>query len=70
PIAQIGLYGAEMFASHVGRQHVICLTIIGDLLYIWQYDCQHIIQCSALNFIQDLPHFCVLLAMQQFQNCH
>ena len=30
PIVQTGMYAAEMFASHAGRQHVICLTIIGS----------------------------------------
>lgn len=27
---QSGIYGSEMFASHVGRGHVICLTIVGS----------------------------------------
>ncbi|KAH7891034.1 hypothetical protein F5I97DRAFT_1790852, partial [Phlebopus sp. FC_14] len=40
-------------------------------LYIWRYDRQGAIQCSALNFIEDLPRFLVLLfAMQRFQDCH
>ena len=30
PIVQTGMYAAEIFASHAGRQHVICLTIIGS----------------------------------------
>jgi len=30
PGTQMGIYGAEMFASHAGRQHVLCLTIIGS----------------------------------------
>ena len=83
------MYAAEMFASHAGRQHVICLTIIGsrfscptrmkkltrvatgDLLYVWRYNRHRAIQCSALNFIKDLPRFLVLLlAMQRFHNRH
>ncbi|KAH7891074.1 hypothetical protein F5I97DRAFT_1799223, partial [Phlebopus sp. FC_14] len=43
----------------------------GDLLYIWRYDRQGAIQCSALNLVEDLPRFLVLLfAMQRFQDCH
>lgn len=42
-----------------------------DLLYLWRYDRQGTIQCSALNFIMDLPRFLVLLlAMQRFQDHH
>ncbi|KAH7889059.1 hypothetical protein F5I97DRAFT_1828322 [Phlebopus sp. FC_14] len=66
-----GGYAAEMFAAHTGRQHVLGLVVVGDLLYIWRYDRQGAIQCSALNFIEDLPRFLVLLfAMQRFQDCH
>lgn len=43
----------------------------GDLLRIWRYDRQRAIECSALNFIQDLPRFLVLLlTMQRFENRH
>ncbi|KAH7891032.1 hypothetical protein F5I97DRAFT_122476 [Phlebopus sp. FC_14] len=70
-IVQAGGYVAEMFAAHTGRQHVLGLVIVGDVLYIWRYDRQGVIQCSALNFIEDLPRFLVLLfAMQRFQDCH
>ncbi|KAG9310654.1 hypothetical protein JVU11DRAFT_9234 [Chiua virens] len=69
PVTQLGMYAAEMFASHAGRTHVIALIIRGDHLYIWYYDRQHAIQCAALNFIQDLPRFLILLlAMQRFRN--
>ncbi|KAH7891062.1 hypothetical protein F5I97DRAFT_1964446 [Phlebopus sp. FC_14] len=70
-IVQAGGYAAEMFAAHTGRQHVLGLVVVGDLLYIWRYDRQGAIQCSAHNFIEDLPRFVVLLfAMQRFQDCH
>ncbi|KAH7891040.1 hypothetical protein F5I97DRAFT_1976866 [Phlebopus sp. FC_14] len=70
-IVQAAGYAAEMFAAHTGQQHVLGLVIVGDLLYIWRYDRQGAIQCSALNFIEDLPRFLVLLfAMQRFQDCH
>ncbi|KAH7891046.1 hypothetical protein F5I97DRAFT_124292 [Phlebopus sp. FC_14] len=70
-IVQAGGYAAEMFAAHTGRQRVLGLVVVGDLLYIWRYDRQGAIQCSAHNFIEDLPRFVVLLfAMQRFQDCH
>ncbi|KAH7881687.1 hypothetical protein F5I97DRAFT_1963449 [Phlebopus sp. FC_14] len=70
-IVQAGGYVAEMFAAHTGRQHVLGLVIVGDVLYIWRYDRQGVIQCSAHNLIEDLPRFLVLLfAMQRFQDCH
>ncbi|KAH0834712.1 hypothetical protein J3R83DRAFT_10260 [Lanmaoa asiatica] len=65
-VTQTGLYGAEMFASHAGRHHAICLTIVSDHVYVWRYDRQSAIQVSALNFIEDFPRFLVLLfAMQR-----
>ncbi|KAH7888350.1 hypothetical protein F5I97DRAFT_684837 [Phlebopus sp. FC_14] len=69
-VVQAGGYAAEMFAAHAGRQHVIGLIVINDLLYVWRYDRQGAIQCSAINFMLDLPRFLVLLsAMQRFDNC-
>ncbi|KAH7881923.1 hypothetical protein F5I97DRAFT_1991515 [Phlebopus sp. FC_14] len=68
-VVQAGGYAAEMFAAHAGRQHVIGLIVINDLLYVWRYDRQGAIQCSAINFMLDLPRFLVLLsAMQRFDN--
>ncbi|KAH7920052.1 hypothetical protein BV22DRAFT_1074614 [Leucogyrophana mollusca] len=66
-IVQCGLYAAEMFASHLGLQHVFNLVVIDDILYVWYFDRQRAIQCSGFNFVQDLPRFLVLLlAMQRF----
>ncbi|KAH7891055.1 hypothetical protein F5I97DRAFT_1964440 [Phlebopus sp. FC_14] len=68
-VVQAGGYAAEMFAAHAGRQHVIGLIVINDLLYVWRYDRQGAIQCSAINFMLDFPRFLVLLsAMQRFDN--
>ncbi|KAI6042185.1 hypothetical protein EDC04DRAFT_2661120 [Pisolithus marmoratus] len=68
---QAGSYVAEMSAAHGGRQHVIGLIIVDDLLYLWHYDRQGMIQCTTFNFIQDLPRFLVLLlAMQRFEDHH
>jgi len=38
-----------------------------DVAWVWYYDRQRTIQCSGINFIQDLPRFMVLLyAVQRF----
>jgi serine/threonine protein kinase len=64
---QAGLYAAEMFASNPGVNYLVNLIIIDDIMWIWYYDRQGIIQCSGINFIQDLPRFMVLLyALQRF----
>jgi hypothetical protein len=42
-------------------------AFLDDVMWIWYYDRQGIIQCSGINFIQDLPRFMVLLyALQRF----
>ncbi|KAG2087331.1 hypothetical protein BD769DRAFT_1617619 [Suillus cothurnatus] len=64
---QTGLYAAEMFASNLAVNHLLNIIVIDDVLWIWYYDRQGIIQCSGINFIQDLPRFMVLLfALQRF----
>ncbi|KAH7922717.1 hypothetical protein BV22DRAFT_1131225 [Leucogyrophana mollusca] len=71
-IIQSDMYAAEMFAAHLGTHHAINLIIISywhpdDIVYVWRYDRQGTIQCSGINFVQDLPRFLVLLlAMQRF----
>jgi hypothetical protein len=41
------------------------------VVWVWYYDRQGIIQCSGINFIQDLPRFMVLLyAFQRFSLAH
>ncbi|KAG1824897.1 uncharacterized protein BJ212DRAFT_552526 [Suillus subaureus] len=64
---QTGLYAAEMFASNLGVNCLLNIIVIDDVMWIWYYDRQGIIQCSGINFIQDLPRFMVLLyALQRF----
>ncbi|KAH7922715.1 hypothetical protein BV22DRAFT_1070026 [Leucogyrophana mollusca] len=66
-VVQGGLYAAELFATHLGRPHVISLIILDDVVYVWRFDRQGTFQCSGVNFVQDLPRFLVLLlAMQRF----
>ncbi|KAG1719638.1 uncharacterized protein EDB91DRAFT_1351878 [Suillus paluster] len=71
PIVQNGVYVAELFAAHVARQHVISCVVNDDMLYLWYFDRQNAIQCSGINFVQDLPRFMVLLlAMQRMAYAH
>ncbi|KAG0700633.1 hypothetical protein DFH29DRAFT_613654 [Suillus ampliporus] len=65
PIVQNGLYAAEMFAAHIARLHVISSIVMNDIIYIWYFDRQDVIQCSGINFVQDLPRFMVLLLIMQ-----
>ncbi|KAG2356842.1 hypothetical protein BDR07DRAFT_1422043 [Suillus spraguei] len=65
---QTGMYAAEMFAANVAVNHLINLIVVDDIMWIWYYDRQGIIQSSGINFIQDLPRFMVLLfALQRFE---
>ncbi|KAG1776691.1 hypothetical protein EV702DRAFT_1046016 [Suillus placidus] len=65
---QMGLYAAEMFAANLGVNHLLNLIVVDDVIWIWYYDRQGIIQSSGINFLQDLPRFMVLLyALQRFK---
>ncbi|KIK35035.1 hypothetical protein CY34DRAFT_96861 [Suillus luteus UH-Slu-Lm8-n1] len=35
------------------------------MIYLWYFDRQDVIQCSGINFVQDLPRFMVLLLAMQ-----
>ncbi|KAG2149124.1 uncharacterized protein EDB93DRAFT_362196 [Suillus bovinus] len=64
---QTGLYAAEMFAANLAVNYLLNIIVVDDVMWIWYYDRQGIIQCSGINFIQDLPRFMVLLyALQRF----
>ncbi|KAG2135350.1 uncharacterized protein EDB93DRAFT_1170796 [Suillus bovinus] len=65
PVVQNGLYAAEMFAAHFARQSVISYVVENDIIYTWYFDRQGAIQCSGINFVQDLPRFMVLLLAMQ-----
>ncbi|KAG1804617.1 hypothetical protein EV424DRAFT_1517365 [Suillus variegatus] len=64
-IIQNGLYVAEMFAAHIARQHVISFIVNNDYIYVWVCDRETTIQGAAINFIQDLPRWLVLLLIMQ-----
>ncbi|KAG1763022.1 hypothetical protein EDD22DRAFT_952614 [Suillus occidentalis] len=60
-----------MFAANVAVKHLVNLVIVNGMVWIWHYDQQGTIQCSGINFTQDLPQFMVLLyAFQQFSLVH
>ncbi|KAG1793252.1 uncharacterized protein HD556DRAFT_513768 [Suillus plorans] len=65
PIVQNGLYVAEMFAAHIARQHVISFIVNNDCIYVWFCDRETTIQGAAINFVQDLPRWLVLLLIMQ-----
>ncbi|KAG2149133.1 uncharacterized protein EDB93DRAFT_362687 [Suillus bovinus] len=65
---QTGLYAAEMFAANLAVEYLISFIVVDDVIWIWYYDRQGTVQCSGINFIQDLPRFMVLLyALQRFE---
>ncbi|KIK35988.1 hypothetical protein CY34DRAFT_95210, partial [Suillus luteus UH-Slu-Lm8-n1] len=39
--------------------------VLDDIIYTWYFDRQGAIQCSGINFVQDLPRFMVLLLVMQ-----
>jgi serine/threonine protein kinase len=61
PVLQNGLYAAELFAAHTVRQSVFTYVVENDMIYLWYFDRQDAIQCSGINYVQDLPRFMVLL---------
>ncbi|KAH7923181.1 hypothetical protein BV22DRAFT_1036642, partial [Leucogyrophana mollusca] len=63
PVAtvQTAIYSAEMLAAHLGTNHLINLIVLDSMVWVWLYDRQNPIQCSGIDFIQDLPRFLVLL---------
>ncbi|KAG2149147.1 uncharacterized protein EDB93DRAFT_1337111 [Suillus bovinus] len=65
---QTGLYAAEMFAANLAVEYLINFIVVDDVIWIWYYDRQGTVQCSGINFTQDLPRFMVLLyALQRFK---
>ncbi|ETW83588.1 hypothetical protein HETIRDRAFT_170042 [Heterobasidion irregulare TC 32-1] len=58
---QCGIRATNMLNSALNVNHVINMHIVDDVATIWWYDRQGIIRSQAMNFIQDLPRFSVLL---------
>ncbi|KAG8923730.1 hypothetical protein FRC02_010961, partial [Tulasnella sp. 418] len=59
------LYGAEHLAHRKHSASAMEIVIIDSVAYIWWYDRQGAIQSYGLDFIEDLPHFMVLLLILQ-----
>ncbi|ETW83585.1 hypothetical protein HETIRDRAFT_314327, partial [Heterobasidion irregulare TC 32-1] len=56
-----GTHATDMLSSALCVNHAINLHIVDDVASIWWYDHQGTIRSEAMNFIQDLPRFLVLL---------
>ncbi|KAF9218454.1 hypothetical protein BS17DRAFT_811680 [Gyrodon lividus] len=68
---QTALYAVEMFSSNLAIHHAINFTIRNDVIWIWYYDRQGIINAGGINVIQDLPRYLVLLCvLQRLQLCN
>ncbi|KIJ10548.1 hypothetical protein PAXINDRAFT_101973 [Paxillus involutus ATCC 200175] len=56
-----------MQCANIAANHVLNFIVIGDEIWIWNYDHQGLIGVGGFNFVQDLPRFLVLLyALQRF----
>jgi hypothetical protein len=45
------------------------IILVDDVAYVWWYDNESVIQSQGINFVQDLPHFLVLLlCFERFTN--
>ncbi|KAI0783714.1 hypothetical protein C8Q75DRAFT_415091 [Abortiporus biennis] len=67
PIIQAGIYAAERLSATVGHKHAINLLFRGEVVHVWWYDRQGVIQSEGINVITNLPHFLALLvAFQRF----
>ncbi|EIN03381.1 hypothetical protein PUNSTDRAFT_48132, partial [Punctularia strigosozonata HHB-11173 SS5] len=71
-LQQITRYAYDILGSSISRTHVVNLTVNGeysfpthDIIRIWWFDKEKVIQSTGLNFILDLPLLVVLLATFQ-----
>ncbi|KAG8918962.1 hypothetical protein FRC02_002019 [Tulasnella sp. 418] len=62
---QAALYGAEILSHSPFLASAMAMVIIDSELHFWWYDRQGTIQTHGLDFIEDLPHFLVLLLALQ-----
>ncbi|KAG8917850.1 hypothetical protein FRC02_002828 [Tulasnella sp. 418] len=62
---QTALYGAEILSHSSFSSSAMAMVIIDSKLHLWWYDRQGAIQTHGLDFIEDLPHFLVLLLALQ-----
>ncbi|KAF8465154.1 hypothetical protein DFH94DRAFT_639862 [Russula ochroleuca] len=60
-MVQSALYAAERLSHAIWISHAINLVIVDEVAYVWWYDNEGAIQSYGIDFIEDLPHFLVLL---------
>ncbi|KAF8484070.1 hypothetical protein DFH94DRAFT_338639 [Russula ochroleuca] len=61
PMVQSALYAAERMSHGIWISHAINLVVVDHEAFVWWYDNKGAIQSYGIDFINDLPHFLVLL---------
>ncbi|KAF8808813.1 hypothetical protein BYT27DRAFT_7241462 [Phlegmacium glaucopus] len=62
---QLATYALEMMSYSLGVHHAINLLIIDDMLWVWYYDRQGIVQSDGISIVADFPRFLLLLLVFQ-----
>ncbi|KAG8915210.1 hypothetical protein FRC02_004636 [Tulasnella sp. 418] len=62
---QTAVYGSEILSHSPFSASAMAMVIVDSVVYLWWYDRQGAIQTHGLDFIEDLPHFLVLLIALQ-----
>ncbi|KAG8916881.1 hypothetical protein FRC02_003494, partial [Tulasnella sp. 418] len=62
---QTAVYGSEILSHSPFSASAMAMVIADSVVYLWWYDRQGAIQTHGLDFIEDLPHFLVLLIALQ-----
>ncbi|CAL1714800.1 unnamed protein product [Somion occarium] len=65
PLVQLASYAAEMLCRAPAVNHCMNILVVDDVAWLWWYDRQSAIQCTGINFLDDLPRFLVLLLVFQ-----
>ncbi|KAF4620516.1 hypothetical protein D9613_001122 [Agrocybe pediades] len=64
-IRRLADIGAESMCACYGRDHVLGFVLTGSMLNLWIFDHEGPIQLIGFDFIQDFPHFLLLLYVLQ-----
>ncbi|CAL1715800.1 unnamed protein product [Somion occarium] len=65
PLVQLASYAAEMLCRAPAVNHCMNILVVDDVAWLWWYDRQGAIQCTGIDFLDDLPRFLVLLLVLQ-----
>ncbi|CAL1713359.1 unnamed protein product [Somion occarium] len=69
PVIQLASYASEMLCRAPVVNHCFNFLVVDDVIWIWYYDRQGVIQSTGLNFLQDLPRYLLLmLTLQRFRD--